>query len=481
MLQSLKEKTLAIVDTETTGTSPVHNQIIELAILRVEGGVVVDTFRSLVRPERMPRETIESLTGISREELELAPSFEEVAADVSRILEGALFVAHNARFDYSFIKNEFRRLGTRYVAKTLDTVKLSRLLYSTHAHHALDDVIARHTIACAQRHRAFDDAKVLWEFLQILDKEISPEQLADALARAQGARTLPSGLSREMVQHLPHAPGVYIFYGADREVLYVGKSIDIKTRVLSHFSGDHTSGRELRMCAETADIEARETTGELSALFLESKLIKELEPTYNRALRKARQLALMVRTETPEGYRSVSVEYQGAIAQRDLPNILGVFRTKRQAKEYLEGAVREHGLCPKLLGLEKSKHACFQYQLQRCRGACISTETTQSYNKRFEKVFQKRRIRTWPYEGPIVVKDEVDEYDGTAFVIDNWCLIKTFSYSGDQSSEADTDTVEFDYDAYKILSKYLLKNEGRRTIEPYTQGYTRSFSERTIG
>jgi len=138
-------------------------------------------------------------------------------------------------------------------------------------------------------------------------------------------------------------------------------------------------------------------------------------------------------------------------------------------------------LCPKLLGLEKSKGACFQHQLERCRGACIGTETVESYNKRFEKVFYKRRIRTWPYDGPIVVKDEVDEYDGVAFVIDNWCLIKTFSYSGDQSTEEASETVEFDYDAYKILSQYLLKNEGRRTIVPYKQNYTRSFAERTIG
>jgi DNA polymerase-3 subunit epsilon len=348
-------------------------------------------------------------------------------------------------------------------------------------HHALDDVILRHDIQCQNRHRALDDAKVLWEFLQIVDKTVEPSALEEAISKAMGIATLPSGASRDLVNHLPHAPGVYLFYGADKELLYVGKSIDIKARVMSHFSGDHLSAKELRMMSEVVDIEYRETTGELSALFLESKLIKELSPVYNRALRKVRQLALMLERVNDDGYKTVEVEYRGRIDVEDLPNLLGVFRTVRQAKEFLQECVREGALCGKLLGLEKGKGACFQYQLERCKGACAEIEQPLKYNARFVTLFQKRRIKTWPYSGPVVIKDEVDEYDGTAYVIDNWCLVKTFAYSGTESSEALSTAVEFDYDAYKILARYLVQNEGRRTISPYDPRGAKSFEERTIG
>jgi len=161
MLKSLQGRTLAIVDTETTGTSPNYNQIIEIGILRIEDGVLVDTYKTLIKPARPLPDVITSLTGISNAELDDAPSFDEVALRVRELLTGAVVVAHNARFDYGFIKNEFRRLGIPFNAKTLCTVKLSRALYPKSPHHSLDDLIQRHGFQCESRHRAFDDAKVL--------------------------------------------------------------------------------------------------------------------------------------------------------------------------------------------------------------------------------------------------------------------------------------------------------------------------------
>jgi DNA polymerase-3 subunit epsilon len=478
---ALQGRTFAIVDTETNGTSPNYNQIIEIGILRIEDGVLVDSYRTLIKPARMLPEFISSMTGITNADLEHAPTFEEVAIPIKEILKGATLVAHNARFDYSFIKNEFRRVETQFNAKTLCTVKLSRNLFPKYAHHALDDVIARHKIPCQNRHRAFDDALVLWEFLQILDKTFVPDVLEHALTKAMGLETLPSGANRALVAHLPHAPGVYVFYGKEKEVLYVGKSIDIKTRVLSHFSNDHRSAKELRMLEEVTDIGYTQTTGELSALFLESKLIKELNPVYNRALRKVKQLALMLLRKDERGYRTADIVYRGKIEQEDLPNLLGVFRTIKQAKEFLEIAIREHALCPKILGLEKTNGACFQHQLENCKGACVGKETPAFYNARFTDLFRQRKIKTWPYPGPVVIKDEVDEYDGVAYVIDNWCLVKTFSYVGSETTEHENVAIEFDYDAYKILTRYFVKNEGRRNITLYKPQTYPAYEERVIG
>lgn len=480
-VKAFKGRTFAIVDTETNGTSPNYNQIIEIGILRIEDGVLVDTYHTLIKPARMLPDVITSLTGITNDDLEYAPSFEEVAIPIRDILKGATLVAHNARFDYSFIKNEFRRVETSFNAKTLCTVKLSRTLFPKFAHHALDDIIKRHSIACENRHRAFDDAAVLWEFLQQLDNTQEPEVFERAIKSAMGIEVMKSGVSRSLVQHLPHTPGVYIFYGKDKEVLYVGKSIDIKTRVMSHYSSDHRSGKELRMLDETADIGYHQTTGELSALFLESKLIKELNPVYNRALRKVKQLALMLLRKDEKGYRTADVVYHSKIELEDLPNLLGVFRTIKQAKEFLDLAVREHGLCPKILGLEKGSGPCFQHQLENCKGACVGKETPAFYNARFTDLFRQRKIKTWPYPGAIVIKDEVDEYDGVAYVIDNWCLVKTFSYVGSETTEHESVAVEFDYDAYKILTRYFVKNEGRRNITLYKPQTRPSYEERVIG
>jgi len=321
---------------------------------------------------------------------------------------------------------------------------------------------------------------VLWDFLQEVEDTIEPEALDKAIKKAMGLAEAPEK-KLSLVAHLPHTPGVYIFYGKDKEVLYVGKSIDIKKRVMSHYTNDHTSAKELRMMQEVVDIEYRQTTGELSALFLESKLIKQLSPVYNRALRKMKMLALLLMYKDEAGYRTAKVEYRDQIELDDLPNLLSVFRTVRQAKEFLNNAVHEHQLCPKILGLEKAKGACFQHQLEQCKGACVGKESTAFYNARFTDVFRKRKIKTWPYKGPIVIKDEVDEYDGTAYVIDNWCLVKTFSYSGTETSENEEVAVAFDYDAYKILTRYFLKNEGRKNIQLYNPTSRTAFEDRVIG
>jgi hypothetical protein len=144
-----------------------------------------------------------------------------------------------------------------------------------------------------------------------------------------------------------------------------------------------------------------------------------------------------------------------------------VFRTVRQAKDFLNEAVKEHELCPKVCGMEKVKAACFQYQLEHCRGACIGKEEPAEYNKRFDAAFKARRLRAWPYKGPIVIKEEVDEYEGTAYVIDKWCVYKTILYTGDFMEESEADEIAFDYDSYKILARHLLKPAVRRAIVPY--------------
>ncbi|HWH16445.1 MAG TPA: exonuclease domain-containing protein [Candidatus Paceibacterota bacterium] len=466
IIEPLRGGTYTFVDVETTGTSARYGQVIEVGMVRVEDGAVTDTYTTLIRPARPLPPVITHITGITDDDLKEAPLFEEVSGRIESLLAGAVFVAHNASFDYSFLKTEFSRLGVRFNAKTLCTVKLSRALYPQEERHNLDALIARHGLAMENRHRAFDDAYALVAFLRAASQDHAPETVAKSIARILGSHTLPATLSPGIVNALPHAPGVYLFYGPEDEVLYIGKSVDIKTRVLSHFSEDRRTGRERALCEAVTHIEYEETSGELSALLRESQLIKELAPLYNRKLRKARRLAVIESATDDRGYRTASSAYREEIADSDLGAIEAVFRTATQGKTLLRTLVKEYELCPRLLGIEQGSGSCFSHQLGRCRGACVGKEDQASYNERFAEAFKERRIRAWPFPGAMLLPEDPAADEGTAYVIDRWKILKVLSYTQDGYDEEPVDA-DFDYDSYRILAKHLLRKDVREKLVPY--------------
>ncbi len=464
----LEGGTYAFVDVETTGTSAAYGQIIEIGIIRVEDGAVVDTYQTLLKPARPLPPIITSITGITDRDLEDAPMFESVAGRVQELLEGAVFVAHNAAFDYSFVKQELSRVGVRFNAKTLCTVKVSRALYPREERHNLDSLIARHGLPMENRHRAYDDADAMIAFLAAATKDQGTDSVQAAMSRALGSAALPLSLDPKILKDLPHAPGVYIFYGSDDAVLYVGKSVDIKSRVLSHFSETRRTGSERALCDSVTYIEHEETSGELSALLRESQLIKELIPVYNRKLRKAKKLAVIESTMDQNGYRVAAASYRDEITESDFGSVEAVFRTVSQGKSSLKLAAKEHGLCQKLLGIEQGGGACFLYQLGKCEGACVGKEDAKRYNERFLKAFERRRIRAWPFKGAVMLPEDPDAEEGTVYVLDRWRIQKTLAYTADGYTEEEVDA-EFDYDSYKILAAHLLRKDVRAQLIPYRE------------
>lgn len=168
----LNEQNFTIVDVETTGGSPFFNRVIEIGLLRVEKGEVVEQYQTLLNPGMPIPEFITEMTGISDDAVAGAPAFEDIAEELAAKFEGNIFVAHNSQFDYGFLKEEFRRLGYGFTLPQLCTVRLSRALYKEHKHHNLTAIIERFEFDCANRHRAFDDAKVLWDFLQHVETSL---------------------------------------------------------------------------------------------------------------------------------------------------------------------------------------------------------------------------------------------------------------------------------------------------------------------
>lgn len=457
-VQSGFPKVYTVVDVETTGSRSLFDRVIDIGIIRVEDGKITKTFQTLINPGIPIPGWITNITGISSEEVLRAPSFEDVALTIEEYFEDAVFVAHNASFDYGFIKNEFRRLGIQFRKSILCSVKLSRILFPHERHHNLDAIMARHNIACDKRHRAYPDAQAVVEFLTKLEKTVSKKKIIQSVATLMNP-TLP-GKDKNALTHLPDTPGIYYFYGKEHELLYIGKSKNIKTRARSHFSPSNKV-REPLIQDETYYVEVKETSGELSALLLESEKIKSDLPLYNRALRRRRELTIARESLNEKGYKSLRLEKKVLLAIDE--DITAIFRSLSNARASLRVLSTEFGLCHKLLDLEKGNGVCFLYGLEKCSGACLGHEDPKIYNERFTKAFEKRRLLSWPYSGGVIVREEESANSGTVFFIDMWHIIRSYTYQEDMRTEF-IHTETFDYDIYKILVSYLRNPKNRKSI-----------------
>jgi DNA polymerase-3 subunit epsilon len=455
-------KPLAIIDVETTGCNPLRDRVIEIAVIRTDG---TGEFSSLVNPARSLPPFITSLTGITVEKLADAPRFEEIAAEIADLLEGAVFTAHNARFDYAFVRNEFKRIGISFTAPTLCTVRLSRKLYPKQRKHSLETIIERHDISVENRHRALADARAVAAFLEISREEIGVAPFTAALSKLLKIPSLPPNVSEDMILALPESPGVYLFFGEKGETLYVGKSVNIRERVLSHFSGDNGSAKEMALCSRVTSIEARPTTGELSALLLESDLVKELSPVYNRRLKKRRKMVVAESMITEAGYETIRCSVVDGTTTN--PNTaLAQYRNTRQAEEEIASLAKTFELCPKLLGIEKGKGACFSHQLKRCHGACVGQEAPESYNRRFRAAFSSRLFADWPFSTPVLVTEARGNGFGMAYAVDRWRVLASIEFESEDIFRIRDRERPFDHDIYTILAGFISKPNDTVSVRP---------------
>ena len=273
------DRALIFLDLETTGAAAHSDRITEIGLVEVDQGRHIGEWSSLVNPERPIPPLIESLTGISDAMVAKAPTFAQLAPDLYQRLAGKTLVAHNARFDYGFLQSEFRRVGLKYASDVLCTVRLSRRLYPQERRHNLDSLIERHGLACDNRHRALADARVLWDFTQIIHQDLEAAEIHKAVADQLKKPQLPPGLPADLPDRIPEAPGVYAFYAPGNVALHVGKSTNLRTRVLSHFSGDKRPA--WRASAEIARVEWDVAAGELGMQIRHLQWLKRLQPLHN--------------------------------------------------------------------------------------------------------------------------------------------------------------------------------------------------------
>ena len=449
-----------LLDLETTGATPLKDRITEIALIRFENGVEVARWQTLVNPETSIPPFIQGLTGINDAMVAQAPTFKEISDKLFAFLEGAVLAAHNVRFDHGFLKSEFKRIGITLRQKVICTVKLSRKLYPQHYSHGLDAIIQRHGIVCAERHRAMGDVEVMREFLTIATNELGQEKLAETVDHLMRGGTLPAGLDSHLLDDLPESPGVYLFYGENALPLYIGKSVNIRARVVSHFSSDHASTKEMRIGQEVKHVEWIGTAGDFSALLLESRLVKTRQPIYNRRLRAERQLCSWKIAESANSMPLVTLVREDDIDPITLGQLFGTFKTKRQAVESLRQIAENHALCPKYLGLETGKGACFAYQLKKCKGVCAGKESAELHFARLQQALAAHKLKSWPYLGRIGIR-EYDEATGLTeiHIFEQWCHIASVKDDAALHEVLENNpALAFDLDTYKLLLKTLSKS-----------------------
>jgi DNA polymerase-3 subunit epsilon len=382
----------AIVDIETTGGSARHEKITEIAIYLHDGQKITGEFVSLVNPERNVPYFITNLTGITNEMVENAPKFYEIAKQVVELTEGRTFVAHNARFDYSFIRQEFKSLGFNYKRNILDTVSLSRKLLPGHMSYSLGNICKDLKIVIEGRHRASGDALAtakLFDILMERDRILNGNK--NRLMRNTKASKLNPLLDLKKLELIPEEPGIYYFYNENGDLIYIGKSRNLQQRISTHLSNNSTN-RAMEMRDLIADIEWEPTGSELIALLKESYEIKKNKPRYNRAQRRTGfQWGIYSFTDN-KGY--INYRY-GQVTTEDIP--VSVFTSRDRATSKLNELVEKYALCQKLSGLYETDGACFHYQVGICKGACIGRESSFSYNERASRageefVFARRNF-----------------------------------------------------------------------------------------
>ncbi|MFN3342748.1 MAG: exonuclease domain-containing protein [Flavobacteriales bacterium] len=371
----------SIIDIETTGLDPKRDRITEIAIVLHDGLTVVERYSTLIHPERSIPQTISRITGITNEMVAEAPKFYEVAKKILELTRDKIFVAHNVEFDFRFIQEEFRSLGYAYKRDKLCTVRLSKKLIPGRKSYALGRLCETLQIPLHNAHRALADADAtasLFSYLMQL-KSAHPVYKLQNLDAINTGRT--QKIQQYILKKLPEKTGVYRFLGKGGNILYIGKSTNMRQRAIQHYQSKEKKSR--KMIGEVYNVEFEETGSELIALLLESEEIKRHQPPYNRARRKK-----------AFAYALESVIHENGVLQfqiiptADSKEPLKIFHTWISARAFLNELMDNEYVCPKFCGAFDMEGPCFHFQIRKCNGICCGKEDPEIYNARIRNLIE---------------------------------------------------------------------------------------------
>lgn len=370
----------AILDIESTGGKYNEEGIMEIAIHRFDGHKVVDTFIGLINPEREIQPFVVKLTGINNKMLRSAPKFHEVAKRIVEITEDAIIVAHNAQFDYRILRTEFRRLGYDFQRKTLCTVDLSKKLLPDEESHSLGKLVRSLGIPLSDRHRANGDALATLKLFKLLLGKDSEKIIIKEVIREESQGEL-SPTQLDIVSDLPSETGVYYMHDKDGEIIFLGKTKDIKKRVNQHFTNVSQLARKLQK--ETKKVTYEQTGNELVAILKEYQELKKINPKHNTITKK--KLFSHVINFSKNGAPHISVDIVKSRFQKD--QRIG-FNGVPSAKSFLNKISEEFELCPTSLGLD----IICSHSENGCADSCMTIGDALDYNQKLNSAFSKYSI-----------------------------------------------------------------------------------------
>ncbi|MEZ4874581.1 MAG: exonuclease domain-containing protein [Flavobacteriaceae bacterium] len=444
----------AILDIETTGGKYNEEGITEIAIYRFDGHKIVDQFCSLINPERNIQPFVVNLTGINNEMLRNAPKFYEVAKRIIEITEGCIVVAHNAQFDNRILTTEFDRLGYPFEKDTLCTVELAKKLIPGKESYSLGKLTRSLGIPISDRHRAQGDAMATVSLFKLLLARDTEKEIIQKMVRKDPKRQLEPKLL-DLIENAPTETGVYYMHRNDGSIIYIGKSKNIKKRLIQHFTNDNRKSKKIQL--EVAEVTYEKTGSELIALLKESEEIKRNKPIFNRALRKNLfdyQLSSFV-DET--GYINLKIEKADSRKKA-----ITTFTNYQQAKSSLYRITEKHQLCQKLTGLYETKASCFLHSIKECYGACIGKESIEEYNDRVQAFLD---ANSYANKHMLIIDKGRDIDERSAILIENGKYIGfgffnlNFQINTPEVLRSIITPMKNNRDSQHIIQSYLRKNK----------------------
>lgn len=442
------QESLVFVDLETTGANFANDRVMEIGLVEVDENGARE-WSSLVNPGQPIPPFISHLTGIDSSMVDSAPDFAQIAPLILEKLRGKLFIAHNARFDYNFLKREFQRLGITFRANSLCTVKLSRKLFPEHHRHSLEVLVSRFGITVKERHRALADARVLWELWQRWHASLPNESIRNAIDAIVGRPQLPPQINPETIDDLPEAHGAYALFGEQGALLKVKRGTNLRQQVLAHFSAGN---RDTALARDIWRIDWRETAGEFGARLGELELSASIRKPFD-------ELCSWHLKKYGDGDFRPELVFSREVDFTVTPDLFGLYFSRREAMVALRKLVEAHHLCHSLSGLGTAKpgEACVGFKQKSCRGACIGKEALSLHSARLMASLTRHKLADWPFQG-LVALVERDEFGMREdfHVIERWCYLGMV-----QSETALYELLEtpparsFDPEIYRIVSKAI--------------------------
>lgn len=447
-----------IIDIETTGNGIKGNKITEISIFKFDGNEIVDEFTTLVNPEAEIPYFITGLTGIDNAMVRNAPKFHEITDAILKITEETIFVAHNVSFDYNIIKHEFNSVGIDFNRKKLCTVRLSRKLIPGYNSYSLGKLCTSLRIPLTDRHRARGDAHAT----TLLFKKLLQTEGADMVfksylnARSQ-VTTLPPGLPKSDFEKLPNKPGIYYFKNSKGKIIYVGKAINLKKRVLSHFYDKTT--KEIQMCQETTGIDFELSGSEIVALLMESDAIKHHYPEFNRSQKRKVEAFGIFSYEDRNGVLHLAWN-----TLKMAPNAFYTLYSKTDSRIFLQELCKEYKLCPKFCHLQENVNQCSHYDILECEGICRGTEPIANYNTKVKKAINTMRQKNENY----LIKEKGRSQDESAVIV-----IQESSYIGYGFIDNETSLQHIDdvlpfvkrqkntFETERLIASFVSKNSSK--------------------